>query len=61
VASAVVGSLTTFISLALGTLIGQSFDGTVLPLVGGFAGLGIAALAAMRWAEAPTQGATRSG
>jgi DHA1 family bicyclomycin/chloramphenicol resistance-like MFS transporter len=61
VASAVVGSLTTFISLALGTLIGRSFDGTVLPLVGGFAGLGIAALAAMWWAEAPTRDATRSG
>jgi DHA1 family bicyclomycin/chloramphenicol resistance-like MFS transporter len=61
VASAVVGSLTTFISLALGTLIGQSFDGTVLPLVGGFAGLGLAALAAMRWAEAPTRAAGRPG
>jgi DHA1 family bicyclomycin/chloramphenicol resistance-like MFS transporter len=61
VASSVVGSLTTFIALTLGTLIGQSFDGTVLPLVGGFAGLGIAALAAMRWAEAPTQDASRSG
>ena len=55
VASAVVGSLTTFLSLALGTLIGRSFDGTVLPLVGGFAGLGLAALAMMRWAEAPTR------
>ena len=40
---------------ALGTLIGRSFDGTVLPLVGGFAGLGLAALAMMRWAEAPTR------
>jgi DHA1 family bicyclomycin/chloramphenicol resistance-like MFS transporter len=55
VASAVVGSLTTFLSLALGTLIGRSFDGTVLPLVGGFAGLGLAALAMMRWAEAPAR------
>lgn len=61
VASAVVGSLTTFISLGLGTLIGQSFDGTVLPLVGGFAGLAIAALAMMRWAEAPARTAARSG
>jgi len=55
VASAVVGSLTTFLSLALGTLIGRSFDGTILPLVGGFAGLGLAALAMMRWAEAPAR------
>jgi DHA1 family bicyclomycin/chloramphenicol resistance-like MFS transporter len=61
VASAVVGSLTTFISLAIGTLIGQSFDGTVLPLVGGFAGLGLAALALMRWAEVPARRAARSG
>jgi MFS transporter, DHA1 family, multidrug resistance protein len=53
VASAVVGSLTTFLSLLLGTLIGRSFDGTVLPLVGGFAALSLAALAMMRWAEAP--------
>jgi DHA1 family bicyclomycin/chloramphenicol resistance-like MFS transporter len=60
VASAVVGSLTTFISLTLGTLIGRSFDGTVLPLVGGFAVLGLGALAVMRWAEAPARGAARS-
>jgi DHA1 family bicyclomycin/chloramphenicol resistance-like MFS transporter len=51
VGASVVGSLTTFISLLLGTLIGRSYDGTVLPLVGGFAVLGLAALAVMRWAE----------
>ena len=51
VAAAVVGSLTTFISLLLGTTIGQGYDGTVLPLVGGFAGLGLAALAVLRWTE----------
>jgi DHA1 family bicyclomycin/chloramphenicol resistance-like MFS transporter len=56
VASAVVGSLTTFLSLALGTLIGRGFDGTVLPLVGGFAGLGLAALVTMRWAETGSRG-----
>jgi DHA1 family bicyclomycin/chloramphenicol resistance-like MFS transporter len=61
VASAVVGSLTTFLSLAIGTLIGRSFDGTVLPLIGGFAGLALAALAMMRWAEAPARPAARSG
>jgi DHA1 family bicyclomycin/chloramphenicol resistance-like MFS transporter len=47
VAAAVVGSLTTAISLVLGTWIGQIYDGTVLPLVGGFALLGIAALSVM--------------
>jgi DHA1 family bicyclomycin/chloramphenicol resistance-like MFS transporter len=51
VAAAVIGAVTTFISLALGTWIGQSFDGTVLPLVGGFAGLGFAALFVMVWCE----------
>ena len=51
VAASVVGSLTTFISLLLGTLIGRSYDGTVLPLIGGFAILGLGTLAAMRWAE----------
>jgi DHA1 family bicyclomycin/chloramphenicol resistance-like MFS transporter len=57
VASAVVGSLTTFVSLTLGTLIGRAFDGTVLPLVAGFAGLGLGALAVMLWAEAPARAA----
>jgi DHA1 family bicyclomycin/chloramphenicol resistance-like MFS transporter len=51
VASAVIGAVTTFISLALGTWIGQSFDGTVLPLVGGFAVLGLAAISVMTWCE----------
>ena len=51
VAASVIGSLTTFVSLLLGTVIGQSYDGTVLPLIGGFAAFGIASFAAMRWAE----------
>ena len=51
VAAAVVGSLTTFMSLILGTWIGLSFDGTVLPLVAGFALLGTASLGVMTWAE----------
>ncbi len=51
VAASVIGSLTSFISLALGTAVGQAYDGTVLPLVGGFAALGLASIAVMRWAE----------
>ncbi|MEM7168943.1 MAG: multidrug effflux MFS transporter [Pseudomonadota bacterium] len=51
VAAAVVGSGTTFISFAVGTAIGALYDGTVLPLVVGFAGLGLLALLAMAWAE----------
>jgi DHA1 family bicyclomycin/chloramphenicol resistance-like MFS transporter len=51
VGAAVVGSLSTVISVALGILIGASYNGTVLPIVGGFAILGIMAMAVVRWAE----------
>jgi len=47
----VVGSLSTFISLIAGTVIGQSYNGTVLPLTAVFFMLSLASLAAMRWAE----------
>jgi DHA1 family bicyclomycin/chloramphenicol resistance-like MFS transporter len=52
VGAAVVGSLSTLISLFLGTLIGQSYNGTVFPLIGGFALLSLAAIGVMRWVEA---------
>ena len=51
VAAAVIGSMTTFISLALGSAVGLSYNGTVLPLVGGFALLGMAAFGLLRWSE----------
>jgi DHA1 family bicyclomycin/chloramphenicol resistance-like MFS transporter len=51
VGAAVVGSLATLLSVFLGTLVGQSFNGTILPLVGGFAILGLAAMLTMRWVE----------
>lgn len=51
VGAAVVGSLSTFLSAILGGLIGQSYNGTVLPLVGGFALLSLLALVIMMWAE----------
>ncbi len=51
VAAAVIGSLTTFISLILGALVGQAYDGTVLPLVSGFAGLGVMSLLIMWFIE----------
>lgn len=50
-AAAVVGTLTTLLSLVLGSLIGQAFDGTVLPLVGGFSLLGCLSTLVIRWAE----------
>ena len=51
VGAAVIASLSTFISVPLGALIGQSFDGTMYSLIGAFAIFGLATLAAMRWAE----------
>jgi DHA1 family bicyclomycin/chloramphenicol resistance-like MFS transporter len=51
VGAAVVGSLSTFISLLLGTVVGQSYNGTILPLIGGFTIFSITATIAMRWAE----------
>lgn len=49
--AALVGSISTFISLPFGWLIGRMYDGTVLPLVGGFFLLGLSALIAARWTE----------
>ena len=45
-AAAFIGSFTTLISALLGGFIGQLYDGTVLPLIGGFAVLGSASLGA---------------
>ena len=50
-ASAVIGSLMTFMSLVFGGMVGQAFDGTILPLNLGFALLGLASLGVMIWIE----------
>ena len=50
VGSAVIASLTGFISLLIGSIIGRSYDGTVLPLVGGYGVLAAAALVLVIWA-----------
>ena len=50
VGATVVGSLSTFLSVPLGTLIGQGYNGTILPLVGGFALLSPLAVIAVRLA-----------
>jgi DHA1 family bicyclomycin/chloramphenicol resistance-like MFS transporter len=49
--SAVVGSISTFLSVMLGIVVANAYDGTVIPLVAGFALLGLAALLIMRWTE----------
>jgi DHA1 family bicyclomycin/chloramphenicol resistance-like MFS transporter len=49
--AALIGSISTLVALPLGWLIGWMYDGTVLPLVGGFFLLGLGALIGARWAE----------
>ena len=51
VGAAVAASLSTFISVPLGALVGQSFDGTMYAQIGAFAVFGAGTFAAMRWAE----------
>jgi DHA1 family bicyclomycin/chloramphenicol resistance-like MFS transporter len=51
IGAAVVGGSSTLISLALGTVIGQSYDNTVLPLVAGFAVLSGLSMVVIRFAE----------
>jgi DHA1 family bicyclomycin/chloramphenicol resistance-like MFS transporter len=50
--SAVVGGMSMLISLTLGTGIGQIYNGTVLPLAGGFAVLSLCSIVTAWWAEA---------
>jgi DHA1 family bicyclomycin/chloramphenicol resistance-like MFS transporter len=52
IGAAMVGAVATLLATPLGMVIGQSYNGTVTPLVVGFAVLGLSALAIMRWAEA---------
>ena len=67
--AAIVGATSMLISLVLGTAIGQSYNGTVLPLVIGFAALSACAMLVSWWAEggirerdpAPLAGAERPG
>jgi DHA1 family bicyclomycin/chloramphenicol resistance-like MFS transporter len=49
--AAIVGATSMLISLVLGTWIGQSYNGTVLPLVIGFAALSACAMLVSWWAE----------
>ena len=58
IGASVIGSLSTLISVLLGTVIGRAYDGTVLPLVAGFGLLSLAALLAVLWAD---KGAVEGG
>ena len=50
-ASSIQASLTTLISTVLGSIVGQAFDGTTLPLALGFMVFGLLALGIVWWAE----------
>ena len=49
--AAVIGSLSSLVSIPIGIVIGQNFDGTVLPLVMGFALCGVAKVLSILWAN----------
>ncbi|MDE2761158.1 MAG: multidrug effflux MFS transporter [Gemmatimonadota bacterium] len=49
VGAAVVASLTTFLGVPLGAMVGQSFDGTMYSLIGAFAVFGAGTVGAMWW------------
>jgi len=51
VGAAVVGSVSTLIAVGFGVLVAAAYDGTILPLVIGFAGLSIACLITIYWTE----------
>jgi len=51
IGAAVVGSITTLVSMLCGTLIGRSYNGTILPLVIGMTVLIGISIFVIRWAE----------
>ena len=52
VGAGVVATLSTFISVPFGALVGYRFDGTMYALIAAFGVFGAGTYAAMRWAEA---------
>jgi DHA1 family bicyclomycin/chloramphenicol resistance-like MFS transporter len=52
IGAAIVGSLSTLIQMPLGTIIGQSYNGTILPLIIGLAVLSGLSIFVVRWANA---------
>lgn len=51
IGASTIGSLSTFAALAIGTVIGQSYNGTILPLIAGFLLLGSASLVIIQLAN----------
>ena len=56
IGAAVVASLSMLIAVPLGTLVGQSFDGTMYAQIGAFALFGAGTFGALRWAEGGRSG-----
>ena len=54
IGASVVGSLSTLTAIPLGTLIGQNYDGTILPLITGFFVLGLLASGLMLLGNKPS-------
>ena len=50
-AAAISGALSSLIAIVTGGYIGQLYNGTVIPLVAGFTGLGILTFLCTEWAE----------
>jgi DHA1 family bicyclomycin/chloramphenicol resistance-like MFS transporter len=50
--SALIGSISTLMSVVFGVVIAGAYDQTVIPLVAGFAVLGLAGVITMGWTEA---------
>lgn len=50
-AAAISGALSSLVAIVTGSIVGQMYDGTVVPLAAGFTVLGLAALALTEWAE----------
>ena len=55
IGASIVGAGTSVISSPLGIVVGQNFDGTIFPLVAGFAVYSLIAIVVMNWAKRPTK------
>jgi DHA1 family bicyclomycin/chloramphenicol resistance-like MFS transporter len=55
IGAAAIGSFSTFMGMALGTLIGRGFNGTVIPLVLGMVLLTLISIFVVRWAQSSYQ------
>ena len=49
--ASLVGALSTLVAVPFGTIIGQSYNQSVLPLIGGFVFFSILSLAIMFWVD----------